>query len=156
MSRRSHHPKVTFNTAHRQNASFDASALIADDPLAPARPLEPKVDDRPRQVRLYEQIQAERERTGRSVVYYLRRRDGLIKIGFTSNLALRAGMLTQTYGDLDLLATEPGSRNIERQRHRQFRTARLDPLSPWEGEGATEWFAAVPSLMHHIEMLRGT
>jgi hypothetical protein len=59
-----------------------------------------------------------------SVVYYARIGD-VIKIGYTSNLRQRLGAL-RIY-DEDLLATEPGGRERETERHAQFMGERIDP-----------------------------
>jgi hypothetical protein len=87
-----------------------------------------------------------------SVVYYLRRSDGLVKIGFSKTLGSRIETLTKLFGDLKLLAVEPGSRAQELRRHAQFDAFRASGLQPSEG---TEWFRPEPALMAHINTLAG-
>jgi hypothetical protein len=69
------------------------------------------------------------------VVYYLRFADR-VKIGTTSNLERRLCAIPHD----EVLATEPGSFNLERRRHLQFADDRL----------MGEWFALSPALQHHI------
>jgi hypothetical protein len=73
-------------------------------------------------------------------VYYLRS-GAYIKIGWTSNLEKRMRAYAP---DSVLLATEPGTRKDESRRHKMFATHRTH---------GREWYAMVPSLMHHIEMM---
>lgn len=74
-----------------------------------------------------------------SVVYYVRLRD-LIKIGTTVNMTARSGDLLWD----EVLATEPGDRELEQMRHRQFHHLRV----------RGERFTAGPDLMSHIAMIR--
>lgn len=85
------------------------------------------------------------------LVYYARR-DGLIKIGTTTRIRARLG----AQGLYDLLAIEPGSYDLETQRHEQFAEHRLSPLRPvgGRGRGPAEWFRPGANLMAHIEALR--
>ena len=71
----------------------------------------------------------------RGVVYYVRFADR-VKIGTTTNLAMRM----QSVPHDEVLATEPGGRSIESQRHRQFAHLRM----------TGEWFSMGPDLMAHI------
>lgn len=74
------------------------------------------------------------------VVYYLRS-GGYIKIGWTSDLVKRM----RAYGpDSVLLATEPGTRKDENKRHKMFAAHRTH---------GREWYAMVPALMHHVDMI---
>lgn len=74
------------------------------------------------------------------LVYYVRNGD-LIKIGYTWNLWQRMNKIPGM-----LLAAEPGSPEIESQRHEQFAALRV-------GRNA-EWFQDGPDLMRHIHGLR--
>lgn len=74
-------------------------------------------------------------------VYYVRV-GANIKIGWTSDLAKR---MRQYPPESILLATEPGLRALETRRHKMFATTRTH---------GREWYAAVPSLLHHIETLK--
>lgn len=77
---------------------------------------------------------------GESVVYYLLVGD-LVKIGTTNHLARRL----QSYPPTSvLLATEPGSVDVEVERHRQFR----EYLS-----ARREWFTPGPRLREFVESL---
>lgn len=62
-------------------------------------------------------------RTLNAVVYYAKLDDHRIKIGFTSNLYTR--MRDMRVLPANLLATEPGGRDVEKQRHAEFRGDRL-------------------------------
>lgn len=73
------------------------------------------------------------------IVYYLRRSD-LIKIGTTTNPAVRFGDLLPD----EILAVEPGGRAEEVRRHRQFRHLR----------GCGEYFRDAPELRDHISSIR--
>lgn len=78
---------------------------------------------------------------GRPVVYYLRIGNH-IKIGYSANLASRMGGYPP---DTEVLAVEPGGRDLERLRHRQFAHQLRMGL---------EWFAPSLDLLLHIESLR--
>lgn len=73
------------------------------------------------------------------VVYYVRFGDR-VKIGYTTNLAAR---LTAIPHD-EVLATEPGTMQDERARHRQFADLRI----------TGEWFTYAEPLVSHIVALR--
>jgi hypothetical protein len=75
------------------------------------------------------------------VVYYVRR-GSMIKIGTTINMQKR---MTAILPD-EILATEPGSYSLEAQRHREFRSLRV--------QGQTEWFHAAPLLQQHVLSVR--
>lgn len=77
-----------------------------------------------------------------SVVYYVRISD-YIKIGFTRNLNERLKQL-RVYKE-DLMATEPGGRDKERERHQQFADIR---------RGKRENFDKTPELLTHIARVR--
>lgn len=73
-----------------------------------------------------------------ALVYYIAEA-GLIKIGYTANLRQRL----RCYGPTArVLATEPGDRDLERERRTQFRVCRATRY---------EWFRPDPMLMQHIE-----
>lgn len=74
-----------------------------------------------------------------SVVYYIRFGDR-VKIGITENLVMRLGNLPHD----EVLATEPGGRDIETERHRQFDALRI----------RGEWFRAESPLLEHIAALQ--
>lgn len=75
-----------------------------------------------------------RERESR--VYYIRRADNLVKIGFSTNVEVRMRDL----GVWDLLVTEPGGRALERERHEQFADLRV----------RGEWFRYERPLIEHV------
>ena len=74
-----------------------------------------------------------------SVVYYVRIGE-TIKIGTTVNMKARMGGLMID----EVLATEPGDRQLEAMRHKQFRHLRI----------RGERFRPEPDLMSHIAMIR--
>lgn len=76
-----------------------------------------------------------------SVVYYVRARDH-IKIGVTTNMQARMAALQPD----EILATEPGDRRLEKQRHRLF--AHL------LGDIGSEYFRRGPELDDHIRAVR--
>lgn len=77
-----------------------------------------------------------------SVVYYVRIGDH-VKIGYTINLRQRLGALR--VDDDALLATEPGGRQLERERHLEFAPERV---------GKRENFNPSRRLLAHIEAVR--
>lgn len=72
------------------------------------------------------------------LVYYLLFADR-IKIGTTTNLVKRMEVIPHD----ELLATEPGGRPVELQRHEQFAHLRIKG----------EWFQAAPELLTHVRNL---
>jgi hypothetical protein len=88
------------------------------------------------------EIGAERPGEGRihmPIVYYMRM-DRLVKIGTTTNLALRV----ETIGPQGVLAVEDGDRQVESQRHQQFVAS----------HSHREWFHISAELGQHIGDLR--
>lgn len=57
-------------------------------------------------------------------IYFLRRRDGLIKIGTTTDLTTRIEALAAAHGPLDVVRVINGDLLRERQLHQQFRAYR--------------------------------
>lgn len=82
-----------------------------------------------------------------NVVYYIGvTGEDFVKIGTTKNLQARLRSLSTARADGDrlvILATEPGSYDVEQRRHEQFAEAR----------GHGEWFKVTPDLQAHIDML---
>jgi len=78
-------------------------------------------------------------RTPSAVVYYIDLGEH-IKIGFTTSLDRRLSALRVDREQL--LAYEPGGRDLEKQRHREFKAERL---------GQRENFRKSERLMRHIE-----
>lgn len=74
------------------------------------------------------------------VVYYLRI-NGMVKIGYTKNLARRSRAYPP---GTELLAIEPGTQYTERERHQDF--------SRWRAKGR-EWFTESEQLRNHIDSL---
>jgi hypothetical protein len=92
-----------------------------------------------------ERIRAEeRARAAASVVYYVQRSDGLIKIGTSRQLAARLITLKREHGELTLMAVHGGAHKEENAAHTQFRELRV------EGE----WFRAEVPLVEHIAKMR--
>lgn len=73
-----------------------------------------------------------------SFVYYVRF-SGRIKIGFSEQVRARISALPVD----EVLALEPGGRELEQMRHKQFRQYRANK----------EWFEPGPDLLDHIAML---
>jgi hypothetical protein len=82
------------------------------------------------------------ERRTRSVVYYVRI-GPVVKIGYTSNLIARMAALRVSRSDV--LATEPGGRELEARRHGQFGRLR---------KGKREDFEPTFELIQHIDAVR--
>lgn len=77
-----------------------------------------------------------------SLVYYVAQRDDTVKIGTTVNLVQRLSSLRLPREAV--LATEPGGRDLEQVRHKQFAAIK---------HGRREDFDRSPELMSHIDML---
>ncbi|MEV7013303.1 GIY-YIG nuclease family protein [Streptosporangium sp. NPDC051022] len=86
-----------------------------------------------------------------SLIYFVQR-EGLIKIGVTTNLTNRLKALSRgscmppgmTVGPVELLATEPGDRCVEGRLHTRFRKTRIQ---------GTEWFRPSKALRNYIDDL---
>lgn len=76
---------------------------------------------------------------GASVVYYMRI-GNRVKIGWSRNLTSRLSAINPE----ELMATEPGSRNLERVRHREFGELRTHG----------EWFRLEGPLEAHIKKIK--
>lgn len=86
----------------------------------------------------------EKRRRDLNIIYYLRRGDGLIKIGTSHNFGSRLSRLRKEYGDLQILLTHSGGYERERELHGKF--AEL-------GVGG-EWFLARKRLTNWIKKCR--
>lgn len=95
---------------------------------------------RPERDAILREEQARRE--AGAIVYYLRIGDR-IKIGFTTNLSQRLNGLRLDASAV--LVTEPGGRDVEARRHREFADERY---------GRREDFAPSDRLLAHIERLK--
>lgn len=80
---------------------------------------------------------------GSGYVYYMGGGGKTIKIGFSKNPWARLSDLRVAQPDVTLLATEPGSLELERQRHEQFAADRTKG----------EWFTFSDTLRAHIASL---
>lgn len=86
-----------------------------------------------------------------SIIYFVRR-EGLIKIGTTTQLAKRVKAISRgscmpngmTIGPVEVLATMPGDRNIEEHLHRRFAEVRFQG----------EWFHETPELLALVARLQ--
>jgi len=76
-----------------------------------------------------------------NVVYFLQRRDGLIKIGHTSDFGTRKAVLESEYGPLVCLGYLSGGAEVERVLHKAFFTTRING----------EWFAPSQDLSRFLE-----
>jgi hypothetical protein len=79
-----------------------------------------------------------------SIVYYIRF-GAFVKIGTTTNLKQRVASLKVAQSDYEVLATEPGGKDLERERHKQFSGCR---------QPRSELFAPIPALQDHIRSLQ--
>ena len=79
------------------------------------------------------------------MVYFVRRLDGLIKIGYTSNVQGRMQQLFREFRPLDLLLVLYGSMRTEKAHHRHF--AALRATGEWftPGEDLLTYISAMPS-----------
>lgn len=91
------------------------------------------------------EAEAQRQETAAYVVYYARLGNNHIKIGTTADLPRRMVEL-RVVNVSNLLAAEPGSYDVERQRHEQFRKWRYNRRKEDFGEG--------PDLLEHIRAIR--
>lgn len=74
-------------------------------------------------------------------VYFLRRlNDGLIKIGYTTQLEARLSSIRTGAGPCELLASISGDTEVEREHHERFAHLRADG----------EWFRPEPDLLTYI------
>lgn len=80
-----------------------------------------------------------------AVVYYVQIRPGQVKIGTTIHLEDRMKSM-RAHQREDVLAAEPGTRDLEKARHAQFKSTRIDCRR--------EDFLESPELMSHIQMVR--
>lgn len=121
-------PNIPLCTLHLWSAAHQLLDHYATRPIP---------DDAPATGRIRDYL-SERKRNPASAVYYLAM-NGRIKIGSTTDLRQR--MQSFYSQPEDLLAVEPGDRDRELQRHRQFAQAR---------HGKTELFDRTRELERHI------
>ena len=76
-----------------------------------------------------------------SVVYFMQRSDGCIKIGFSTNVGDRVRAIESSTGPINLLATVPGGLEQERKLHETFAYCRVHG----------EWFNPDSELLKLIE-----
>lgn len=98
-------------------------------------PLEHEVDSLRREWRALQEVL----RNENSVVYYLQRENGDVKIGVSRRVETRMVALENEHGPLRLLALEYGGQTTERIRHKQFGHLRV----------GGEWFDADAELLDH-------
>ena len=91
------------------------------------------VDGRPR-------VKPKRDVIG-PVVYYIKYAE-LVKIGSARDLEAR---LASYNPGGELLAVEPGDRDLERKRHSELAVHRIY---------GNEWYAATPPVLHHVKLVR--
>lgn len=117
---------------------------IHNDAIVDARgvelPLDPTID--PNYLNLEKQKANAEDYAAACVVYYVRIGDK-IKIGFTGNLTQR--MKSLRADKANVLAVEPGGRELEARRHKQFSRLRA---------GRREDFQPTFALIQHIDSIR--
>ena len=96
-----------------------------------------------REARIADQQDPETWAANCSVVYYIRI-DDHVKIGYSIHLRERAREM-RVIDPTALLAVEPGGREVERERHRQFAAERI---------GRLEHFNPSRRLLAHIDVIR--
>lgn len=116
-------------------------AAALNDEWLSLPPINPRAVVNAENAKLDEELHKARQ-AERSVVYYVRIGE-VIKIGFTSNLKQRMSAL-RTSRD-NVLATEPGGKDLESKRHKQFKSIRI---------GLREDFTPTLALIRHIEAVR--
>lgn len=77
-------------------------------------------------------------------IYFLRRSDGLIKIGYTARLKDRMSALSKSHGTLEVVRVINGDRHREKRLHAQF--ARFHQFGEWfrDGEDLRKEIDALP------------
>jgi hypothetical protein len=85
-------------------------------------------------------------RWANSIVYYVQRPDGMIKIGTSRNAGSRLGAIGREHGRLLLMAFHTGARAEEAAAHRAFKTMAI----------GGEWFRPGLPLLEHIAIVRKT
>lgn len=133
-----HHYKRTlqWRSAGRRSDLERHAAAFSEQRAAAAQALAEVDAER---ARLHRQRMVEYRKVAGSVVYYVRRADGLIKIGTTRRFESRMNSLAKEYGDLSILLVVPGSYDDEREAHAKFFRLRVhgEWFSP--GRELTEW-----------------
>ncbi|MFT8276099.1 GIY-YIG nuclease family protein [Kerstersia gyiorum] len=87
----------------------------------------------------------ERSGEGGAYVYFIKRQDGLIKIGYSHNPKARLSQLKQQHQcDMEILAATVGARELEKSLHDRFSSCRV----------SGEWFRPADDLMAHISSIR--
>ena len=77
------------------------------------------------------------------MVYFVRRLDGLIKIGYSTFVAARVQDLARVHGTIHMLAVIAGGVGVEKGHHAAFGSCRV----------IGEWFAPSPALLDYIGTL---
>jgi len=108
-----------------------------------------RADWRPSEVSTEQAAALAQARADQAVVYYIRLPGDRIKIGTTTNMTIRLTGLRVRSGAV--LATEPGSYDLERARHQQFADLRY---TDGKANRQLEDFAPGQDLLDHITMLR--
>ena len=75
------------------------------------------------------------------MIYFIRRSDGAIKIGYSSNVVSRKSSLQAQHGTLELLGVAQGSQTEELTLHKRFAQSRI---------GRAEWFHPSPDILSYI------
>lgn len=85
---------------------------------------------------------------GPGFVYFVRRKDGLVKIGFSKSPIRRIATLMDEFGPLSVLVVIRGSRSMEYRFHGQF-------AQYWSDKGpGREWFRYGPKLKAFVKELQ--
>lgn len=84
------------------------------------------------------------------IVYFVRRANGDIKIGTTSQYHARMRTLVRAHGALEVLGVMAGGSQTEKALHSRFAVLRRQHLSNSGRPSLVEWFAPAPELMDFI------
>lgn len=74
------------------------------------------------------------------MIYFLKRADGLVKIGTTTNFYRRLSQLEKEHQQLDILGWQAGDKATEKSLHKRFASLRI----------INEWFYPATDLMNYI------
>jgi hypothetical protein len=132
--------------ANSPNASIDdvysaiEKCMAADCGIADMKPLYEAILGSCCAARISEN-EVNRKREDIASVYFIRRADGLVKIGYSHNPRLRASQLRQQHQcEMEILATTLGARCKEKELHRRFSKYRVHG----------EWFSPSEELMRFV------
>lgn len=85
------------------------------------------------------------------MIYAMRSRLGMIKIGTTATLEIRHGALCTLYQEkLEILAYGDGDKREETRLHKVFQRYQLWSITQW-GQGKSDWFLPMTNIYTWLE-----